>query len=119
MRLEHVDIAHWAGLGGVRYIPSDFVDKLEKEGDDGNGVVDPEQVRRNLLDNVKAENSDIIDHRNIQLVQKLRSSDSAFSLGEGRKCEKKRTQLMTTTVTLLFCSRWPLLHPLRNGEHGD
>ena len=22
---QHVDIAHWAGLGGVRYIPADFV----------------------------------------------------------------------------------------------
>ena len=31
IRLEHVDIAHWAGLGGVRYIPSDFVDQIEKE----------------------------------------------------------------------------------------
>ena len=30
MRLEHVDIAHWAGLGGVRYVPSDFVDKADK-----------------------------------------------------------------------------------------
>ncbi len=81
MRLEHVDITHWAGLGGVRYIPSDFVDKLEK----GEESVDAEQVRRNLLENVKAENADVIDHRNIQLVHKLRSSDSAFSLGEGRK----------------------------------
>ena len=24
--LQHIDIAHWAGLGGVRYIPSEYVD---------------------------------------------------------------------------------------------
>lgn len=29
IRLEHVDIAHWAGLGGVRYIPTEFIDNLE------------------------------------------------------------------------------------------
>ena len=29
IRLEHVDIAHWAGLGGVRYIPTEFIDSLE------------------------------------------------------------------------------------------
>ena len=23
---QHIDIAHWAGLGGVRYIPSEYVD---------------------------------------------------------------------------------------------
>jgi len=34
-RLEHVEIAHWAGLGGVRYIPSEFVDKKEDEKKDG------------------------------------------------------------------------------------
>lgn len=43
-----------------------------------------EQVRNNLQ-NIKDENRDIIDHRNIQLVQQLRNTDSAFSLGEGRK----------------------------------
>ncbi len=47
--------------------------------------MDAEQVRKNLLESVKEENSDVIDHRNIQLVQKLRNSDSAFSLGEGRE----------------------------------
>ena len=31
VRLEHVDIAHWAGLGGVRYIPSDFIDQNRKK----------------------------------------------------------------------------------------
>lgn len=29
VRLEPVEIAHWAGLGGVRYIPSEYVDRLE------------------------------------------------------------------------------------------
>ena len=24
--VQHVDIAHWAGLGGVRYIPADYID---------------------------------------------------------------------------------------------
>ena len=31
VRLEHVDIAHWAGLGGVRYIPSDFLDQNRRK----------------------------------------------------------------------------------------
>ena len=26
MSPQHIDIAHWAGLGGVRYIPSEYVD---------------------------------------------------------------------------------------------
>ena len=46
-------------------------------------------MRKNL-ENSKAENADVIDHRNIQLVQQLRSSDSAFSLGEGRKNKHKK-----------------------------
>lgn len=32
VRLEQVDITHWAGLGGVRYIPSEFIDKESKDG---------------------------------------------------------------------------------------
>ncbi len=79
IRLEHVEISHWAGLGGVRYIPSEYVDMVTKETE-----IDAEQVRKNLQ-NHKDENRDVIDHRNIQLVQQLRNSDSAFSLGEGRK----------------------------------
>ena len=35
-----MDIAHWAGLGGVRFIPSDFIDK-----ETGNLVeIDQEQL---------------------------------------------------------------------------
>ncbi len=33
VRLEHVEITHWAGLGGVRYIPSEFIDKKGEEVD--------------------------------------------------------------------------------------
>lgn len=43
-----------------------------------------EQVRKNLQHS-KEENKKMIDHRNIELVQHLRSTDSAFSLGEGRE----------------------------------
>ncbi len=95
-RLEHVDITHWAGLGGVRYVPSELIDNLEKmrkeeegkSGDKAAAEVGADQVRRNLLEESgrRPEVADLVDHRNIQLVQKLRSSDSAFSLGEGRKC---------------------------------
>ena len=80
LRLEHVEITHWAGLGGVRYIPSQFIDSELKEGEE----LDAEKVRNNL-ESIKNEHRDLIDHRNIQLVQLLRNTDSAFSLGEGRK----------------------------------
>ncbi|TRY79717.1 hypothetical protein TCAL_01984 [Tigriopus californicus] len=92
IRLEPVEIANWAGLGGVRYIPSEYVDKLEalkqqesdanEEANEEDRMVDAEQVRKNLQ-NSKDEKKKLIDHRNIQLVQQLRSTDSAFSLGEG------------------------------------
>ena len=87
VRLEHVDISHWAGLGGVRYIPSEFVEKHHGKEGEKEKSVDAETVRRNLLEAVAhPDNADVIDHRNIQLVQQLRNSDSAFSLGEGREC---------------------------------
>jgi hypothetical protein len=91
-RLERVDIAHWAGLGGVRYIPIDVVAKsaaaaaeASDNADGGGGdEVNADKVRSGIE---AAEDDDsnrnLIDHRNIQLVGQLRNSDSAFSLGEG------------------------------------
>ena len=61
-KLERIDIAHWAGLGGVSFIPHE-----------AKGVAD-DQVRVNL-----------INQRNIELLQRLRTLDSAFSIGESGK----------------------------------
>ena len=30
VRLEHIEIAHWAGLGGVSYLPMDFRPDMEE-----------------------------------------------------------------------------------------
>ena len=30
VKLEHIEIAHWAGLGGVSYLPPEFRPKLEE-----------------------------------------------------------------------------------------
>merc|ERR1712226_994418 len=30
VRLEHIEIAHWAGLGGVSYLPMDFRPEIEE-----------------------------------------------------------------------------------------
>ncbi|KAL3272830.1 hypothetical protein HHI36_014289 [Cryptolaemus montrouzieri] len=54
-----VELPEWAGLGGVRYEPEGW-----------------EQI---LTDQVKNE----LNNLNIALVEALRSTDSAFSLGEG------------------------------------
>lgn len=59
--LQLVDIPGWAGLGGVRYIP-DLLATNEP------------------LSEVSKED---INSLNIHLVQQLKASDSAFSLGEG------------------------------------
>jgi len=64
--VQHVDIAHWAGLGGVRYIPYDYIDK------------ESEKVLELTDDDMK-----MINQRNMELVATLRNTDSAFSLGEG------------------------------------
>jgi len=64
--VQHVDIAHWAGLGGVRYIPSDYIDK------------ESEKVLEMTEDDLK-----MVNQRNMELVATLRNTDSAFSLGEG------------------------------------
>ncbi|KAI4455855.1 pyridoxal-dependent decarboxylase domain-containing protein 1 [Holotrichia oblita] len=57
--LKLVELPEWAGLGGVRYAPEGW-----------------EQL---LTDQVKEE----LNNLNIALVDTLRSTDSAFSLGEG------------------------------------
>ncbi|GFS50973.1 pyridoxal-dependent decarboxylase domain-containing protein 1 [Trichonephila inaurata madagascariensis] len=60
-KLQLVEIANWAGMGGVRYIPEFWVDRLNELTDTGKADI-------NLL--------------NSELVAKLKASDSAFSLGE-------------------------------------
>lgn len=64
--VQHVDIAHWAGLGGVRYLPAELVDKQTGQ-----------------LAELTEEDRQYVDQRNMELVATLRNSDSAFSLGEG------------------------------------
>jgi len=64
--VQHVDIAHWAGLGGVRYIPADYVDS------------ETEKVLE-----MSEEDLRLTNQRNMELVATLRNTDSAFSLGEG------------------------------------
>ncbi|XP_077489810.1 pyridoxal-dependent decarboxylase domain-containing protein 1 isoform X2 [Amblyomma americanum] len=59
--LELVEVCHWAGLGGVRFVPDAFV-----------GHVD------SLDEKAKAQ----LNQLNSELVLKLKSTDSAFSLGE-------------------------------------
>ena len=68
--MQHIDIAHWAGLGGVRYIPSEYVDQLTTS--------DPEAPRQ-----LSGEEQHLVNQRNMELVATLRATDSAFSLGEG------------------------------------
>ena len=68
--MQHIDIAHWAGLGGVRYIPSEYVDQLT--------TTDPEAPRQ-----LSGEEQHLVNQRNMELVATLRATDSAFSLGEG------------------------------------
>ena len=68
--LQHIDIAHWAGLGGVRYIPSEYVE-LETEAQT--------ETARQLTE----EEEKLVNQRNMELVATLRATDSAFSLGEG------------------------------------
>ena len=90
-RLERVDIVNWAGLGGIRYIPTEVVSKAaskvegdeakEEEKEDATNVT-ADQVR-NGISEADESTKDLIDHRNIELVEQLRHSDSAFSLGEG------------------------------------
>ncbi|XP_076334791.1 putative pyridoxal-dependent decarboxylase domain-containing protein 2 isoform X3 [Tachypleus tridentatus] len=60
--LQLVEIANWAGLGGVRFIPGQWV---------------------GLLNELTERGKEEINKINSSLVQKLKNSDSAFSLGEG------------------------------------
>ena len=71
-KLDLVEIPHWAGLGGVCYIPP------ELQGPKSNEETDPEAPKV-----FTDEELQLINHRNLQLVNKLRSNDSAFSLGDG------------------------------------
>ena len=70
--MQHIDIAHWAGLGGVRYIPSEYVE-LTSVPDTDTGTA------RQLSE----EEQKLVNQRNMELVATLRATDSAFSLGEG------------------------------------
>ena len=68
--MQHIDIAHWAGLGGVRYIPSEYVElEANTETDTARQLSEEEQK--------------LVNQRNMELVATLRATDSAFSLGEG------------------------------------
>ena len=66
--LELVEIPHWAGLGGVCFIPPEL--RKENEDLENPRIYSPDELQ-------------LINHRNLQLVNHLRSLDSAFSLGEG------------------------------------
>jgi len=69
--VQHVDIAHWAGLGGVRYIPKELMDEDGKvHGGEGSG-------------RGTGHHQQLINQRNMELVATLRNTDAAFSLGEG------------------------------------
>lgn len=61
-RLRLVDMPGWAGLGGVRYVPEGW-----------------EQL---MTDQAKEE----LNRLNMQLVEQLRNTDAAFSLGECEPC---------------------------------
>ena len=92
LSLQHVDIAHWAGLGGVRYIPVDYIDK------------DSEKVLELTEDDLK-----MVNQRNMELVATLRNTDSAFSLGEGPPpdhvmCVRYDCRVMVTMGLTRRCS---------------
>ena len=87
MSPQHIDIAHWAGLGGVRYIPSEYVDP------DTATCKDLTQLEQKLVNQRNMELVRISTYTSklcyvylfLFLIQvaTLRSTDSAFSLGEG------------------------------------
>ena len=76
--LQHIDIAHWAGLGGVRYIPSEYVDT-----ETGNlKELDESEIK-------------MINQRNMELVRRAVKPNSPLRvqflltfLGEGGKSKK-------------------------------
>lgn len=59
-QLRLVEMPGWAGLGGVRYLPQSWEHLI-------------------MTDQAKEE----LNRLNIQMVERLRSTDAAFSLGEG------------------------------------
>lgn len=65
--VQYINIAHWAGLGGVRFIPQEFIDK----------------ETGSIIAEISEDDRKMINERNMELVATLRNSDSAFSLGEG------------------------------------
>jgi len=86
-KLERIDIAHWAGLGGVSYVPQEILNNRDKE------------------DKEESYNLALINQRNIELLQRLRTLDSAFSLGEsadGRVCIRFGMVSMETDVEELL-----------------
>lgn len=56
--LKLVELPDWAGLGGVRYIPEAWSKELPEEN-----------------------NKQELNRLNLQIVQQLRNTDSAFSIG--------------------------------------
>lgn len=84
-KLEHVEIPHWAGLGGVCYLPEQLR-KVEEQPEAKEGSKKVFKIRNFSQEDVK-----LINQRNAELVAQLRNIDSAFSLGEsgnsdGRVC---------------------------------
>ena len=70
--MELIEIPHWAGLGGVCYIPPE----QRREPCD-------KEPETNFVP-YTAEELQLINHKNVQLINQLRTLDSAFSLGEGK-----------------------------------
>jgi len=91
IKLQLVEIPHWAGLGGVCYIPPE-----QRRSPD-----DPETNNLPYTD----EELHLINHKNVQLINQLRTLDSAFSLGEGgdgRMCIRFGMVSMDTDVEELL-----------------
>ena len=73
IKLQLVEIPHWAGLGGVCYIPPE--QRRTPDDPDFDLPYTPEELH-------------LINHKNVQLINELRTLDKAFSLGEGKMIEK-------------------------------
>jgi len=90
IKLQLVEIPHWAGLGGVCYIPPE---QRRSPGDpDFDQPYTPEELH-------------LINHKNVQLINELRTLDKAFSLGEGgdgRMCIRFGMVSMDTDVEELL-----------------
>ena len=80
--LELVEIPHWAGLGGVCFIPLELRQEEGKEDVETPRIYNPDELQ-------------LINHRNLQLVNHLRALDSAFSLGEGGAGKIPNSELIT------------------------